>query len=681
MKLDAEEIGDLVKDTEQKRSQWSRAADAWEDAWKMASYTKSRFDSIREDGEDKIVSPDTFNVIQLLQRFVADDMRVEIPSLTGKDDDDERSEKLEEFLVAFDRESNRQQGCNHVRDAVWQSGVLGRGAAQVLWIGDVLPTGVPNRTLPIWRRKLDPRNVGVGRGPYWTDYAYHKYKTTRSDIEQRYPKFQFDERDTKYGVTGYYDDKYEVVDFWCLHKGAIWHGVVIDDKFAKPMYQTDYPDIPIVEWYADGAPVDDELLRSLSIIHPIYDLWKLKNDLMSKVATGLMYHYDPLIIAKGFNDKKDIDLGPGQIAYINPNQELDMFRPEPNVPMAQNLLGMVQQGIDQATFPSVMYGENSGVQSGYAVNSLAQQAKSRANTIRDNIEAAIEQENQLVLGLIEAFGGDEGVEIYGRSQQRDRGGPLRINKDDIKGNYSNHVILTPESPMDDNARIMAWLQLYDRGIASKETIRNRVINISMPRDEETRISVERALESPELAQKKTLRSLQERYKQDEWELIIAGTPLQQVWEQERQFIEQRKEERRRRREQSKAERNLEELAASLGITPDMLAAGSAPVDPSMMGMPPGSEMMGDPAIMGGMPPQGPPGGEMMPPDGMPMVGGDMQPQGLPGVPPGMAGQMTPEMLGIGPGAPLGMFDQMMGRGEPTEGDILDALIPGGPPPV
>jgi hypothetical protein len=674
MKLDAQEIKQLVSETERKRADWMRAADLWEKDWSLSRYEDSRLDHRELDGVDTVVTPDPFNIVQLLQRFVADEMRVEVPSLSVKEDDDDRSEKIEEFLIAFDRESNHQQGCNHINDKVWQSGVLGRGASQVIWIGDVLPKGVLTRNiLPIWRRKLDPRNVGVGRGPYWVDYAYHKYKTTRSEIEQRYPKFKLSIVPDGHVVHGYWNDKYEVVDFWCLHQGAIWHSVVIDGEWAKSPVKTDYPDIPIIEHYADGAPIDDELARSLSILHPIHDLWQMKCDVLSKVATGLMYHYDPLMIARNFGPNDKITAGPGEIIYLQGEQSLDMFRPEPNVPMAQNLLAMIQTGIDQATFPAVTYGEApGGVQAGFAINNLSQQARSRANTIRNNIEAAMEAENQLVLGLIEAFAPDEGVEIYGRSQRRDRGGPLRLTKKDIKGNYANHVMLIPEQPMDDVQRLLAYSGLIEKGIISRSFFQNRVMNIPVPRDEELRIAAEQTIQMPEIQQKRALRALQKTYKQDDWELLIQGTPLQQVWETEKQWLEQKKAEAeaaKEARRQERMQREMQEMMASM--PPGMPPMGPPPMDGSMPPLPPGGPMM-----PGGMPPLPP--DPSMPPGMSP----DLQPPGLPGMPPGMAGQMSPDMLGMGgPGAIPGQFDQLMGGPPPSDEDLLAGLMGGGMPPM
>lgn len=653
MKLDEGEIKDLVADTERKRSHWATWADEWERLWRLCDFTDDPKDYRDMDGVRAITMPDPFNIIQLLQRFVAAEQRVEIPSLSPKEDDDDRSEVMEEWALAFDTASNIAQGRNFINDVTWQSGTLGRGAAQVLWIGDIIPNGVD--VPPIVRRILDPRNVGVARGPYWTDYAYHKYKTTRSDIEQRYPKFKLPDESSSSIRQGYWNKKYEVIDFWSRHKGAIWHAVTIDGKFAIKPVATDYPDVPVIEWYADGAPVDDEMGKSLGMLHAIRGPYQAKNDFISTMATGLEYHYNPLIVTTNM-DNDPIRIGPGQRINIAADQKIEAFRAEPNVPMAQALLQMLQVGIDQATFSSVTYGEQGGGASGYAINSLSQQARARANIIRGNLEAAMSAINQLVFGLVEAFAPDEGVTVYGRSERSERGKLLKLNKRIIKGNYANRVMLIPEQPMDDNAKIMAWLQMVEKGVVSMGLMRNRVVNVAVPRDEETRIAAERALKSPQMQLKTDMRAMQATYPQKEWDLLFLGTEYEQLYMQEKQYRKQKAAEEaasKERKQLEKEQANLQGMLANMPLPPGM-GPGQPP-----MGMPP------DPSMM-------PPG---MPPQDM-----GMQPPGLPGMPPEMGMQMTPESLGLPPqGGMPGQFQQMMGQPELSDQEMMQRM--GGLPPA
>lgn len=693
MKLDAADIQDLVQETERKRSDWAAVAEKWEDMWALKRFGDNRKDIKELDGIEAITTPDPFNIVQLVTRFVASDIRIEIPYISATEEDDDRSTKIEEWATSFWQRSSRQQGRNLIDDMTWLSAVRGRGAMQILWIKEELPKKLQSKRLPILPRTLDPFNVGVKRGPYWTEHAYHKYEASRSDIQQRYPKYEMTE--TKGTWRQHWSEKLKVIDFWYMDEaGNVCHTVTVDGKFAKEPKITDYPEIPIIEWMADGAPIEDELARSLSILHPIRTSWQYKCELASKIGTGLLYYFDPLLIAMGFDPGQKVQVGPGEIAYLEQGQSLDALRPEPNVPMAEKMLALIQTGIDQATFPAVTFGEApGGVQAGFALNNLAQQARSRVNTIRGNLEGALEAGNELILGLVEVFGEKDGVEMWGKSSMGDRSRPVNLSAKDIKGNYANEVRLIPEIPSDETGRIGIWLQMVKEGIVSKGTMRNRGVNIPLPRDEETRISVERALDMPEMAQKHTLRAMQKAYKQDDWELMISGTPLQQVHEAEMAWKEQKEAEAEAAREAKRQEKMQREMEAAQMSAMQAQGMGGPMIPPPGMGMhrmPDGTmmpdsmmgpgngpmpmaqrppEAMGDPSMM--QPPMQ--GGPPMPPD----MG--MQPPGLPGIPPEAAGQMTPEMMGIPPGGPPGQFQALMG--EPLSDEEMLQRLTGGQPPA
>jgi hypothetical protein len=693
MKLDAGEIEQLVSETEDRRSDWSRLADRMEQDWRLSRYRETREEKQDLDGIDIAVAPDPFNVIQRLQLLVHNEMRVEVPNISTKDDDAGRADTIVSWLLAFDVLSNRQQGSNHINDMTWQSGVLGRGASQILWIGDVIPEGTSTeKILPIWRRTLDPRNVGVSRGPYWTDFAYHKYDTTRAFIQQRYPKFKLPD-EPKHQVQGYWNEKYQVIDFWARHQGSIWHSVVIGGghrnesrkgDFALGPDKTDYPDIPIIEWYGDGAPVADEQGRSVPLLYAIHELWKHKCDQWSSVATALKLYLNPVMVAKGnFTDieKQQItQVGPGAVAFLKPDQSLDVIRPDPNVPMVQAFLQMIQGGIDQATFASAAYGEApGGVTAGFALNDMAQQAQARASVIRQNIEAAVESENALALALIENFADDEGVMIHTRKNRGERGKPLKLNKRIIKGNYDNQVRLIPERPTSDMQKLLGGSNLVDKGLISGDFFREEFLDMQTPRDEETRIRVERALKSPQMQLKADMLALMHSKPQEEWDGMFLSTEYWPIYQEYMKWHAQKKAEA----EQAKAQRQEARKMAEM----QEMMANMPPLPPSMMGdpmqMPPGlGPMSGPESMAGGSMPPGPMPLDMggVPPGMMGPPMGNMQPQGLPGVPPAMAGQLSPDMLGIPPGAPPGMFDQMMGGPPPSEEDLLNRMLGGGMPP-
>jgi hypothetical protein len=244
--------------------------------------------------------------------------------------------------------------------------------------------------------------------------------------------------------------------------------------------------------------------------------------------------------------------------------------------------------------------------------------------------------------------------------------------------------------MDDTQRIMAWKGLQEGGVISKDLMRGRIVNVTMPRDEETRIALENALASPEMQPKVQLRAMQKSYKQDDWELMIVGTPLEQVHQQEVAWREQKAQEaeaEKAQRAENKRQKEMEAMMASMpgfGMPPggEQMPPGMMPLpdmqDPMMGGLPPDMGMMNP----GGMPPQGPEMGGFPPGMGMPppsmdpsMMDPNMQPPGMPpGVMPAeMTGQFTPEGLNMGQGAPPGMFQDITGQPPLDETDMMNRL--------
>ena len=128
---------------------------------------------------------------------------------------------------------------------------------------------------------------------------------------------------------------------------------------------------------------------------------------------------------------------------------------------------------------------------------------------------------------------------------------------------------SPQITTDDAQKQTLGLRMVEKGIISKRTFRDRIMSMNFPADEQERIELEKALDSPQMQPKVLLRAVQS-YFPDTWSEVIQGTPFEQVVAMENQ-------------------------------------------PPGMQGMPPG---------MGGPPPgmmQGPPGAPppgMQPPPGM-----------------------------------------------------------------
>lgn len=648
--FEIEEILDRVDELEEERAPYRRAAEDWEKMWALKAFDKPAERALEEDAQEQVTVPTPYNVVHLARRLISTDPRIEVPAADANDDEDQAAVRRERFLSAFWQRANKEQRRVIAADVAWQALVRGRFVLEVTWVKDLLPKRLKERRLPILVRTLDPMNVGIKQGPLYTEYAYHKYTERRSAIKQRYP--DLDLGDTKGKSRGgmYSEDELDVIDFWWTDQsdGSIWHAVLVDRHFAIEPVQTDYPDIPIVEGYGDSAPVKEEEFRSVSILHPIKGTWEYHCRLASQVGTGLLFYFWPAILVSNDSGQEvdDFEVRPGTTTTVPPGTNVNIVRADVNVPLAQNMISMIDRMQQESTFPGVMYGDSGSMQAGYGVSILADAARGRVNMFRRNMESAIEHADELILGLVETFAGRDGVKVWAKSEKSGEIYHEVLTPSDISGNYENMVSLAPQVPSDDLQKQTMGLRMVQDGIMSKRTFRDRQANIMFPDDEETRITTERMWDDPAFASKKALRAFQETYP-DSWQTLIAGTPLEQE--------AQKQEEAKRKEEMA----NMPpELAA-------MLAGGPMPGP----GMPP---------MQGAMPGPGPMGPPMMGPGGAPPI----QPDGMGPVlgPPEAQGMLTPEMMGLGPTPPPGLFQEMTGQPLSEEDMLRQQLgLPPGTP--
>lgn len=711
MKLTVDEILARVNDSELERANYRAAAQVWESMWTLQLYSKPARTVLEQEGREQVVLPTPYNIVHLARRLINSDPRIEVPAEDAEEDDDEAAERRQRWLSAFWQRTNREQRRDIIADMAWQVLVRGRCVVEIKWVEEQLPKRLQGKRLPVLVRTLDPLNVGVKNGPLYTEYAFHKYRQERMLAAQRYPNLKksstWRENDDRFAGLAGKANEVEVIDFWYSDgEGGVWNAVVVDGIFAKPSKKTDYPDIPIIEGYGDSSPLEDEEHKSLSILAPIRDLWPYQCRLASQVGTGLLYYFWPAILVsnEAGQEVPDLDIRPGKTTPVPMGTKVEMIRGDVNVPLAQTMLTQVDAHIQQSTFPGVMYGQAPGQMSaGYGVSILADQARGRIAQFRENLESTLEHANELILGLIETNASEKGVKVWGRGAADGSLYHEALTPKDIQGQWHNLVNLTPQITTDDAQKQTLGLRMVEKGIISKRTFRDRIMSMLFPADEQERIEMEKALESPQMQPKVLLRAIQS-YFPDSWEEKIKGTPFEQVAMMD--------------------EDTPPGMPPGMAGPPGMQPPGMPPQGPPG---PPPPGMAGPPP--GAMPPQagpppGPPPGAMLPPDLPPpdvliqmlQTGamppgvtpdmilqllaaqgappellqqlaqgvrqqGAIQPQGLagPGVPPQMQGQLTPEMLnmGVGQGAEAapGIYQQMIGQplGEDEELDRMAML--------
>ena len=347
MKLDAEEILELVGELEDERAEYNHAADTWEAMWRLSSFTRTPKQAIMLDGEEQVTLPVPYNVVTLAMRMMADDPTILVPTSSVEKDDETAATKRKRFLTALWQRTNRQQRANVVVGMKWQAYTLGRFCLDIKWVRDEYPEKLKDRYLPILPRNLDPRNVGIKHGPLHTEYAFHKIEKERRWIRQMYP-------DVTFGAKGEDSEECTVIDFWWFDdKGEVWNAILVDEDFAVKPVKTLYPDIPIIEGYGDTAPVEDETYKGMSILHPIKDLWPYQNRLASKLGTSLLYYLDPIQILNKAGTG-DVKVKPGGMIRLGKDDKFTLVSPSVNLPLMEAMMGLV----DAQTSMSLGWGKN-----------------------------------------------------------------------------------------------------------------------------------------------------------------------------------------------------------------------------------------------------------------------------------------------------------------------------------
>lgn len=635
MKLTVDDIQRRVKTKLDAAADYLRMVPDWEKMWMLdPGFSQTELESVEKDGREQVKTSDPYDTVLLAQRLISSAPRIDIPPSKNEDECIKRAEKKERFLLAMWQRMNQLQGRNIPQDSAWSMLVRGRTAVEVKWIKEILPPG--QGRFPISIRTLNPTEAHVHHGPLYPEYGFYRTQEKRVDLRQQYPRYKFEE--SRYNTVDDEEQKHWVVDFWWInHKtGKYWNAVVIDDDFAKKPTETDYTFLPIIVAYGEGAPVGNEAYRGLSVLHPLNGQWQAKCRNLSNMATAALWASWPFFTVENEQGREvdDITVRPGATANVPAGTRINQIMPNVNMGSLQAMMQQLQANIQKSTFPDLMYGDTGSLQSGYGVGIVTDSAAGRVKLQIEALELLIMMVNEAVMRLIVAFDDDdEGVTIWGRDERNRKMYSLTLTKKDIEEYYENLVKLRPNTPQDDMQRSMMGQQLVAAGVLSEETYRDEWLPIQSPTDEKQRVLAEQAQKAPGVAENMQLLALMKMFPQS-WKDMIAGTPLEQQAEKIMQSRQKRKQQE----------------GQPMHMMPDgTMMPGAEHVGP----MPP----VGPPLpIPPGMPPG--PGGPPMGPQGAQLPPLMTGPQGG-GVPPQLAGQITPEMIGMaGDQNPL-LFQQLM----------------------
>lgn len=486
-----EDITTIVSRIEEKRTPWARVADDMEDAWAL-----NMWDGESDDERTYVTSSAPLNAINAAMRMVdTTNPRVECPALGFDETDDKNQELKEKWLKALWQRVRVEQNEDVIGSAFWQALVLGRGVFQVLWVRDVLPKRLRDHRMPFLIRTLDPRNAGFEYGSLYLQNAFNKSEVSNLAIKQQFPDYEYDGED---------GEEKELIDFWFIEPedGKVWNAVVVEDAFVMDPMATKYFDIPLVPFSGSYQPSSEEEDRHQSFLAPLISNWETMNDLLTLSATNILYYTVPAVALINENGEalSDEPMSPGEWRQFPAGTSINPITVVPNAPLVDRVLGHIGNEVQESTFTGAASGAAVGSnQAGYSYSAAMAADEGRIARYRASLQTAMVSVNEIVLGLVDSYGGAKGVTLHGKGEAEGGRYVVKLDKETIGGNYENAVELRPALDRDDAARIAMGQRLVDGGTISRQTMRDTFINDDLPVDEQQRIELERAMNNPETA--------------------------------------------------------------------------------------------------------------------------------------------------------------------------------------
>ena len=368
-----------------------------------------------------------------------------VPKSTGEQE--QRScEKLEQWLVGYQRCLSMEMKKNVYRDFVYFFLLRGRGCIETRFDvkavgGDYMPIRTmahdPNQIYSVWGES--------GIGWYTKEYTRHCW-----DIKQEL------ENKNKLGDIKLPDDankRVVVIEYW----DSNWNALLVDNQLVW-INEHEYGFVPLCEAHCMGTPINDMRWAYQSVLGPIMDSLKQQYIMASKMATGVdLYYYPKVLVQSATGQAVILDSGVvGVEAQIPPDSKVTVLNPTTNAQVMQQLMSFLRADEQIGGIPEVAFAaEPANLQSGFAVSQVLSQVMDKIYDKKIAIEQALGWDFGHKLQLIEKFGDLDGLKLSVPVTASEAGGMngkrttlIEIKPEDVAGRHYVEVMIQPELPQD-----------------------------------------------------------------------------------------------------------------------------------------------------------------------------------------------------------------------------------------
>jgi hypothetical protein len=383
--------------------------------------------------------------------------------------ENQRVDKLERFLRAYESEHRRITRKDTLRRVGAMTLLRGRGAIQTLY-------SPQRKAVPVRRRVLDPLQYSPVYGEDGIDwYTIERWMNKWQLFD--YFKGLPEEMQAGMSIPNEDDpnlfgqDLIRVIEYWDADQCA-WMVDGGKEKHLIQSYEHGYGQVTLQEAALGDMPVENPRWSSMPFLGPNVNDIKQKAILESKMATGVEAFYYGLIYAQtqdGAIIRLDPYAPPGAIQNLPAGATIQQFKPTADQNSLKMLYDVFQGKINKGTLSELAFALDQSGASGFAQQQVLSILQDDIADFRDQLESVEGASLGDVLHLHEVFAPDDGWEY----PLEKKGGAVKlemIKADDINGHTRVTVGIKVDLPQDRLQKATIFNQTYQAGPDGKYRI-------------------------------------------------------------------------------------------------------------------------------------------------------------------------------------------------------------------
>lgn len=459
-------------------------------------------------GEERVTLMTHTNVIDLSQGILsAQDMKIIAYPKADTNPLQAAANEVERFCngIVYVNEERQEES---LRQSVSHNQLLyGAAVIRSIWDPDLAgeattgPDGAQGwEDLPIVLQSINPRYVypmpGGKRGPW--QYVLYACRRTVVDVEGEWGPLEKSPYTT---MSWRNKQKKEIdyIDYWGWEStgsgSEVVNCVIAGDVLLKPpTIESGYKDLPytIIPCKRTSSTKGDE--QSLSMLYPIKDtVHNLEHTLTKQNRAIKMWAYAPPVYEGPPGNMPQIDTTLGSVIPIPPGSKFSFMGWTAGAPDVNMQVNIFKQEIQEASFPSVSYGQGSGSLSGYALTTLSEAGQIRLQMPKRAQELGWQVVFRKCLSLAQHFSPNAPLTVYGDY----KGQPFSCSLTGLQTKDMRIVVSLSIRMPQDKARDEAMgSQLKAQNVLSDRTLLENYFMVDDPDKEIERKLYEKVMQHP-----------------------------------------------------------------------------------------------------------------------------------------------------------------------------------------